>query len=189
MAGWRSVLGLERRAANTVAWSEQDWLSREGSPLADDATTALLAEVERTALSVYEAHGLPVRPGHYMRSPRGRRWTFVAERMTPEERWALALSKRASAGWRFATLEDLGRDDAVAEIRGAAGLLAACRSLKHRMKEPSAATFREDVGAAVRLGADWRALRESLDWRGSGPLKLALPERARKVRSSQLSGE
>jgi len=145
-----------------------------------DGLTALLDEVERTALAVYAAHGLPVQKGHYIRSPRAIRWTFVAETLSPEQRWALALAKPANRGWRFARLEHLGADATVPEIVSAAGLLASARRLRSGFPDRDPVLMRADLEEAIQLGADWRLLQQRLDWRSRARLKLAPPGKVGK---------
>ena len=82
-----------------------------------------LAQIEAAALAVYAAHGLPTRPGHYRKGPRARWWTFLAERLSPEDRWAEVLARPPEKGWRHAALVDLGRIDGRTEPAAASDAL------------------------------------------------------------------
>lgn len=144
------------------------------------ATPPMMAEVEALALRIYGLHGLPTLPGHYRRGPDADAWVFLGEQVDPNLRWAMVLEMPPEAGWRYATLEDIGRfPGASAELRAASGLLATCRHLKARLagREPGHAG--DDLDTAIRLGADWRALNEALTQRSKSRLKLTPPSDAK----------
>jgi hypothetical protein len=142
------------------------------------AIVGLLDEIEATALAIYAAFDLPIVPGHYARSPRSKRWKFITDDLTPEERWALAL---ANPGWRFSTMESLGDHDAP-ELQRAAQLLADCRRLR------DCSTDREELEAAIRLGAEWRALQHATPKPEVGRLKFEPVSDARPVAKKRRSG-
>lgn len=116
---------------------------------------ALLGRIESVALDLYRSAGLPVRQGHYGRSPRARRWKFISERLTVEERWELAL---ANPGWRFATLDAIGGDSDDPDVTRAARLLADCKALRAGLNPFPDATALE---AAIRVGSEWRLLEQT----------------------------
>lgn len=112
-----------------------------------------LEEIERSALAIFAAHNLHCKRAHCGKSPRARCWTFIAEHLSAEERWRLALER---PGWRFATLEDLGGQAAQpSQVRKAARMLATCAMVGGRLPSGLAA----EVEAAIRLGHDWREVR------------------------------
>lgn len=152
-----------------------------------DPVLELLAAIEETALSIYGAHGLPTRLGQYARSPRGSHWKFVAEVLTTEERWELFLANSDRGGWRFARLEDLVSAESApsADLVKAAALLNACHTIRSRLSNPATASRPDDIGSAIRLGADWRSLETALDRSRTGSLKLSRPSRSRARRSDK----
>jgi len=152
----------------------------EAPRLLDEAVSVLLREIEDTALAIYQTHGLPVRKGHYVWSPDAAEWAFVAEALTPENRWALALDKPANAGWRFATLDQLGSGSASPEVASAAALLSGVRSLTASMRGNDAASARTDIEAAIRLGAEWCALQQSVVRPARDQLRLVAPAKAKR---------
>lgn len=178
LSGWRARLrsASAKRPAGVVQALSDPWIQHSKHPPLDDPIERLLCEIESTALATYRANGLPVRPGHYIRSPKGARWKFVADVMTPQDRWDLALSK-SSKGWRFALLDDLGRDVPIEAVQAAARLLAGCRCLRARLRDRDPGTLREDMETAVRLGAEWQVLLQSGLRRDRGRLKLMPPLR------------
>jgi hypothetical protein len=173
LARWR---GLRRKPA---ASSVSDDVFAGSRPAAEhDALDPLLDEIETVALSVYEAHGLPTDRGHYARSPRTKIWKFIAEDLTPEERFALVQANPPERGWRFGQLGDLGRLSQNPDLKAAAELLdgaARLRVLRRRPVTP------DDLAEVVRLGAAWSAVREVQVIRAS-PLSLTAPERRKPDR-------
>ena len=148
-----------------------------------DSLTALLASVEKTALMIYEAYGLPTDAGHYSRSPRAKNWRHIGTNMSAEERWTLALKK---PDWRFSTREALGgQTDAPPELRQAAHLLAVCTELQ-QMSFGGMALTREAISLAVNLGAEWTLLQLPLSQRQDSPLKF-FPTSENQSRSGQPS--
>lgn len=143
-----------------------------------DALTSLLQAIEADALAVYREHGLPVRAGHYRRGPKSGRWTFVGARLDPEARWALALDKPPERGWRYARLEDLGLVDGRRGAAEAARLLAGCAALRNRGRDGTRPA--EDLALAIRLGEEWRALRDTRALTVSARLALTAPATRRK---------
>lgn len=120
---------------------------------------ALIAEVEATALAVYRRHGLPDRPGQYARGPRAKSWSWLAESLTPQEKWARLESHPTGKGWRHGDLIRVGQDAEAAEARMASGVLAACKGLKARIETGRTPTF-QDMADALRLGEAWRRMAE-----------------------------
>lgn len=181
LRGW---LRHPRRSATAVrtgraidAWTGPD------IPPPPDAVSALLSEIEQTALAIYEAHNVPIRPGQYVRSPRTRRWRFLADRLSAEERWALVLANPPEDGWRYGALEDIGADPAgPPELKAAAALLTGCVRLRTSLGNRDATTLSDDIEAALRLGADWRVLKQALGRREAEPLKLTAPRKPRAPR-------
>lgn len=122
-----------------------------------DDLLAELAVMEAAARQVYARHGLPDQPGHYRRTGEGAAWEKIADRLTPAEKWAIMETAPAQAGWRFSSLERIGAQSDVAEVRRAAALLDACRGLRQRLTE-DAPISPQDLVDAIRLGAAWRRL-------------------------------
>lgn len=170
--GQRSRRGTSE-ARSEVATTADVW---ERAGQAATATLPLMAEVEALALRIYGAHGLPTQAGHYRRGPHAEAWLFLGEHLDAELRWAMVLDMPPEAGWRYATLEDIGRyPGAPAELRAASNLLATCRHLKARLNGREAGHPGDDIETAIRLGADWRALQDALALRGKSRLKLTTP--------------
>ncbi|AQR60870.1 hypothetical protein BZG35_03790 [Brevundimonas sp. LM2] len=155
-------------AADDV-WASVGQAPRPGSEV--------LARIERAALEVYAAHGLPTRPGHYRWNPRTRTWTFLGEHLTPEARWEMLLERPAEAGWRYGTLSDLGRTGDV-DVVAAAAVLDNCTRLRTRPPTREGAGPWEEMELAIQLGAQWQAL-ESRRLKISEPrLRLTAPDAA-----------
>ncbi len=127
---WRNPLSGRRRpdpSRSDVALTADVW---ERAGQVATATLPVLAEVEAFALTIYGAHGLPTRQGHYRRGPSEGAWLFLGETLAAEQRWAMVLNMPPEEGWRYATLEDIGCfNGASAELRAASALLATCRHL------------------------------------------------------------
>ena len=174
---WRSMLTGRRGdpgAAAAVARAADVW-EKAGRRAA--ASLPTMAEVEATALKVYAEHDLPTRSGHYRRGPGSSSWDYLGEDVGIERRWDMVLERPSEAGWRFATLEDIGRyETASAELRAAAALLAACRHLKDRMHGRAVGDPGDDIERAIRLGVDWQRLKDAEAWKETSRLKLTNPE-------------
>lgn len=171
----RRLLSGRRRfqARSEVAVAADVW---EKAGQAASATLPVMAEVEALALRIYGAHGLPTQPGHYRRGPNADAWLFLGEHVDADLRWAMVLDMPPEQGWRYATLEDIGRfKGASPELRAASNLLATCRHLKSRLAGREAGNPGDDIETAIRLGADWRTLTEALALRGKTRLKLTTP--------------
>ena len=173
---WKRSADPETQIDAVDSWVLTDRLLERSS----DGLNDLLEKIEETALAVYAANGLPVRRGHYEFSPRTKRWRFLSESLSPEERWTLALTKPANTGWRFAILEHLGADATVPEVVSAARLLASARRLKSGLPDGNPALMRADLEDAIQVGAEWRLLQQNVDWRSRARLKLAPPARSGK---------
>ncbi|ADL02602.1 hypothetical protein [Brevundimonas subvibrioides] len=174
---WRDLfrrLGAYRGRAGSRAdrpvepdlWETVGRVPRPGSDL--------LTRIERTALDVYASHGLPTVHGHYRRAPRGRSWTFLGDHLAPEARWALLVDRPPEAGWRYGTLADIGRSGD-AEVQAAAALLADCARLQTVLMAGGGPDMLDTLEAAVRLGADWRALEGGRLKVGNTRLRLTAP--------------
>ena len=140
----------------------------------------LLDEIETAACEIFAAHGLPTRSGHYMRGPHDDHWTFVAEVLSPQDRWALVTAQPPEAGWRYASLGDLlGRENEAksSDLANAARVLRATGDLRSRFAQNGERFTFEDISAAIRLGAEWRLLDGRIPQRKSEPLKLTVPAR------------
>lgn len=179
MAGWRSWLGGRRgRPASTTAvavpgdlWEQAG--RRRPAPL------PVIAEIEADALGVYAAEGLPTRHGHYRRGPDDAEWTWLAEDLPAETRWDMVLERPLEQGWRYATLEDIGRfPGAPAELIAAAKLLAVCRHLKDRLAGREPGEPGGDIQAAIRLGASWQSLKDAIAWKETARPTLTPPSDA-----------
>lgn len=178
MPAWREwLLGNRGRRKRPTSVGAADLWEKAGRR--DAAILPLVREVEETAFRIYADHGLPTRPGHYQRGPDDAEWTWLAEELAAEIRWAMVLERPPEQGWRYAMLEDIGRfRGASPELLGAAALLATCRHLKSRLQGRTAGDPGEDIQAAIRLGADWRALQDAMAWRETARLKLTTPSDA-----------
>jgi hypothetical protein len=181
---WRRLLSGRRRfrGRSEVAVAADVW---ERAGQAASATLPVMAEVEALALKIYGAHGLPTQPGHYRRGPGAEAWLYLGEHVDADLRWAMVLDMPPEAGWRYATLEGIGRfKGAPADLRAASNLLATCRHLKARLNQREPGNAGDDIETAIRLGADWRALTEALALRGKSRLKLTKPADAAPELSS-----
>lgn len=149
------------------------------SPSDPEPIDAALEEVEAGALEVYARAGLPTTPGHYRRAPGSTEWTFIAARLSPEERFALTLDHPPDAGWRFGRLQDLGARGDRAELRAASRLLndiASLRAARHGV------LTQDHLLLAMELGGAWRALRDSKAVAASR-LTLTPPKTPKKPRA------
>lgn len=180
MPGWRDWLGgrRHRRDGETTAVARAaDVWERAGK--ASTASLPIMAKVEKLALQVYAQHDLPTQPGHYRRGPASDGWVYLGEHVDAEMRWAMVLTSPPEDGWRYATLEDIGRyPGAPAELQAASNLLATCRHLKSRLlgREPGEAG--DDIETAIRLGVDWRELQDLISSGETSRLKLTTPSDA-----------
>lgn len=179
MPAWREwLLGNrgrgDRKRALVIASDQWERAGRQ-TPV----TLPVIAEIEATAVDVYAAHGLPTRPGHYQRAPGAPEWTWLAEELPADLRWALVLERPPEHGWRYATLEDIGRfPGASSELRAAAHLLGECRHLKDRLAGREPGEPGDDVQTAIRLGFEWHALKDAMAWKETARLKLTTPSDA-----------
>ena len=178
--GWRGLFG--RRPREDAAPQPSDpFAEPERLAPEPDALSLQLDRIEATALAVYAEHGLPTRRGHYRKGPRAPRWSWVAERLSPEERFALVLARPPEKGWRHGSLEDIGAQETTRpRLVEAARLLAGVTALRRRLREGAMA---EDIAAALSLGADWRALGESQTLRAASRLSLRPPASTRRDRT------
>ena len=179
MPAWREwLLGNRGRGdLKTALVAAADLWERAGrrSPAALPA----IAEVEASALQVYADHGLPTQHGHYQRAPGAPEWIWLAEELPAELRWAMVLERPPEHGWRYATLEDIGRfPGASSELLAAANLLAECRHLKDRLTGREPGEPGDDIQTAIRLGFEWHALKDAMAWKEKARLKLTTPSDA-----------
>lgn len=180
MPAWRDWLLGNRGRTNrrvTALVAAADLWERAGRR--GPATLPVLAEVEASAMDVYAAHGLPTQPGHYQRAPGAAEWTWLAEELPAELRWAMVLERPPEHGWRYATLEDIGRfPGASSELLAAADLLGECRHLKNRLSGREPGEPGDDIQTAIRLGFAWHALKDAMAWKEKARLKLTTPSDA-----------
>ena len=170
--GWRGLIGWRPRGA-AVAPQADPFAGIERRAATPDALSLMLDRIETTALAVYAEHGLPTRRGHYRKGPRAAQWRWVAERLTPEERFTLVLAKPPEKGWRHGALEDIGAQETrKPRLVEAARLLAGVTVLRRRLREGALA---EDIAAALALGRDWRALDDAQTLRAASRLSLRPP--------------
>lgn len=171
MGGWRALFGRRPEAAQAA--QPDPFAEAERLPPEPDALTQRLDEIETAALAVYAEHGLPTRRGHYRKGPRATRWSWVAERLTPQERFELMLARPPEKGWRHGTLEDIGAQERDRpRLIEAARLLAGVARLRARLREGA---MGEDIAAALDVGADWRTLNDARALRAASRLTLRPP--------------
>lgn len=173
---WRALLARSGGApATSLVEPTEDPFATPGAPVRSTEPTALQAvldQVEATALAIYVAHGLPDRSGHYARHPQSGAWAFIAEDLTPPERFALVEANPPEDGWRFGRLQDIGLHSDDASLQAAGVLLegvAAMRSCR------SGSMTEDDLLRALRLGEAWRAVRDG-QAPASSSLGLTAPE-------------
>ncbi len=169
------TLGVRTGPAPEPDAIEDDWGS---NPQSSDSgpLDRLLLDIERDALAVYAANDLPTRTGHYARAPGDRIWQFVAERMTPEDRWGLLDEYPPQDGWRFATLQKLGRyEPDGSPTVAAAALLDDCFTLRDSPQARQEATMLL-LERSIRLGAAWQSLAQGARDEPE-PVEIAKPKR------------
>lgn len=118
------------------------------SSLLDEA----LAVLEAGALAVYREHGLPDRPGQYSCSPGATEWTWLAENLSPAQKWALVEEQPPGDGWRYSDLNGIGASSSIPRVDIASQVLTGCAALRGRFgqgERPDA----DDMAAAIQLGA------------------------------------
>lgn len=178
MAGWLSRLFSRPRPDEPD--SDPFEAAGDRPTVEADALDGLLAEIEQAALSIYARHGLPTTPGDYRRGPGEDGWVFLAERLTPDQKFTLALEHPREAGWRFAARNDLGAGDSnIPELVQASAALSGCAWLRARRGAAAA----ETLAAALRLGALWRDMTHAQALLPDTALTLTAidkPARARK---------
>lgn len=178
MARRRALLSglFSRRSPAAPAEDAIDPFERptELEPEEPDAFSLALAEIEAGALEIYAQAGLPTQPGHYRRDPETTDWIFIARRIEPSERFALALRYPPEHGWRFARLEDLGARSDREDVQAAARLIADVSTLRASRRT---VLTQDHLLTAMELGAAWRALRDAQAFRTSR-LTLSVPEPA-----------
>ncbi len=124
----------------------------------DDALFQRLGRMEQDALDVYAQQGLPTQPGHYARAPGDAEWQFVARTLLPQDRWTLVQDYPPEEGWRFATLQTLGRaEPAGSPAIAASAVLVDCQALRDAPEARHEATMAL-LDRAIGLGAGWAGL-------------------------------
>jgi len=159
LAGLVRALGRRRPKSVQARFPDIEDVSRSQRP--STPIEALVSQIHADAIAIYVRHALPTRRGHYARTPRSRRWKFVARSLSAEERWALLQANPPERGWKFGTLADIGADPSgPPDVQAAAALLAGTTNLKRRLKGFDSVSLAEDMEAAIRLGSAWRALQD-----------------------------
>jgi|VirMetMinimDraft_7_1064189.scaffolds.fasta_scaffold03838_6 hypothetical protein len=157
--GWRGLVA----AVSTPTVQDQgeapvdDGPRRPQRPPIDGRLDERLSGIEQAALAVYRKHGLPAQAGDYRRGPRGKRWTFIGDTLTPEERWAEIVERPPEKGWRHARLEDIGAFETTPALVEASRLLVRCRYLRGRLYGLLPGDPAQDLLAAIDLGAAWKS--------------------------------
>lgn len=180
MPAWRDWLlgnrGRQDRRTTEMVRTVDMW---ERAGKSSIAILPIMAKVEKLALQVYGDHHLPTEPGHYRRGPKGDGWVYLGEHVDAEIRWAMVLQHPPEEGWRYATLEDIGRfPGASTELLAAANLLSTCRHLKSRLLGREPGNAGDDIDTAIRLGVDWRELQDLVNWGEKSKLRLTRPSDA-----------
>lgn len=180
MPAWREWLlgnrGRKDRRAAAIVRAVDLW---ERAGKSSTSVLPIMVKVEKLAFQIYQDYGLPTQPGHYRRGPSADEWVFLGEHVSAEWRWAMVLEHPPEEGWRYATLEDIGRyPGAPTELLAASNLLATCRHLKSRLAGTEPGEPGNDIETAIRLGVDWRELQDLISWRESAKLKLTTPSDA-----------
>lgn len=157
-AGWRGLISAFRQepAAGPDGDPADQEPRRPQRPPIDTRLDDRLSGIEQAALTVYRKHGLPVQAGDYRRGPRGKRWTFIGDTLTPEERWAAVVEHPPEKGWRHARLEDIGGHETAPAVVEASRLLVRCRYLRGRLYGLLPGDPAQDLLAAIDLGAAWK---------------------------------
>tara|TARA_R110002124_G_scaffold99755_1_gene245950 strand:- start:965 stop:1600 length:636 start_codon:yes stop_codon:yes gene_type:complete len=157
-AGWRGLMTATEPVADAGQGEDaaDDRPRRPQRPPIDPRLDERLAGIEQAALALYRRHGLPVQAGDYRRGPRGRRWTFIGDALTPEERWAAIVERPPEKGWRHARLEDIGGYETTPALIEASRLLVRCRYLRGRLYGLLPGDPAQDLLAAIDLGAAWK---------------------------------
>lgn len=124
------------------------------SPQKTGAIEAFL-QAENDAVSAYGRCGLPMIRGEYCRKPGTVEWIWIADRLTPEEKWNLLEDQPISSGWAYCTFAELGRHDTDSALANLASeILVACIRLENEEHFQS----RTIVETAIKLGIDWQKL-------------------------------
>ena len=122
------------------------------STLTDGPAAARLAALRASALAVYRAHGLPVKPGFYRKGPRAKRWNRLDDDLDAAARWALIRAHAPDSGWRYLDRDRLGEAHEAAEVREAARVLVACTRLETAL-EGAEGTLADLIDLALSLPA------------------------------------
>lgn len=124
-----------------------------------------LARLQKQALAVYERHGLPTKPGHYIRSPGDGKWRPIPKAETPQDRFAAVLRRPPDEGWRYAALADLGRKTYPdrPDVRLASDILEIVHGWRTRFQadaETGLSTSAEAFASVLKLAETDAALRD-----------------------------
>ncbi len=157
-SGWRGLIMSSGPETGSDLAEEpaDDGPRRPQRPPIDPRLDERLSGIEQAALGVYDKHGLPVQAGDYRRGPRARRWTFIGDALSPEERWASIVEHPPEKGWRHARLEDIGGFETIPALTEASRLLVRCRYLRGRLYGLLPGDPAQDLLAAIDLGAAWK---------------------------------
>lgn len=157
-SGWRGLVTAVGAGTGSDLTDDpaDDGPQRPKRPPIDMRLDERLSGIEQAALAVYHRHGLPVQGGDYRRGPRGKRWTFIGDTLTPEQRWAEIVERPPEKGWRHARLEDIGGFETTPAVIEASRLLVRCRYLRGRLYGLLPGDPAQDLLAAIDLGAAWK---------------------------------
>tara|TARA_R110002124_G_scaffold143613_1_gene308399 strand:- start:1093 stop:1728 length:636 start_codon:yes stop_codon:yes gene_type:complete len=157
-SGWRGLMSppVAESDSGPAGHAADAGPRRPQRPPIDARLDERLSGIEQAALAVYRRHGLPVQAGDYRRGPRGKRWTFIGDTLSPEERWAAIIERPPEKGWRHARLEDIGGFETAPALVEASRLLVRCRYLRGRLYGLLPGDPAQDLLAAIDLGAAWK---------------------------------
>ncbi len=150
--GFRTILQRLGRRVSSGPDIEGSLLpAPEGS--SEEIARRALAMMVDEATGILKTMGLPHRPGFYRWDPHLREWAFLSSRMSPAERWATVLEAAPGAGWRYATLPQLVRQERPDEetVRQAAEILEQGAACLAAADQSGSGGFE----SAIRLAVAW----------------------------------
>lgn len=135
------------------------------APAPGSAVRRLLASAQAEALDAYRRAGLPDTPGVLGLNPDALTWDLLGAEVSPAAKWNYVLDHPPEAGWRYASLSQIGRrerpDDPV--IAMASDLLdQVAFSLARLDGEDGGASGRHDLEIAFELTMTWMRLVEAV---------------------------
>lgn len=160
----------------------QDDVDPEGdSPIPDplgesargSAVRRLLASAQDEALDAYRKAGLPDTPGVFGFNPETGAWELLGTEDSPSARWRYVLDHPPEAGWRYASLSQIGRrerpDDPVIAL--ASSLLDQVTSSLARLdgEGGTGPGARHDLELAFDLTMTWMRLVEATSVTAEAP--------------------